>query len=666
MAPGPQLAAALSGIDVSRVSESDCVEVLKAHNRQLNHDRARLLTVMAEVGVRVPSPDDEVRRTAEPDEFAADEIRAALALTRRAADNQLWLAWGLRQRLPAVLAAMHNGTCDEPRSRILLDWTMELTNPQARAVCDRLLPQVDQLTTGQLIERVKKLAIAIDPQWARRRYEQAVTDRKVVGSRNPDGSANLSGHNLPLDRVADASARIEALARAAKRAGHPDPVDHVRADLYLGLLDGAYTGLDDGAVLARLLVGAIDEEPSGASDSEPGEEHSECGTEFGDESGAEFHCGGKLADTMGRSSGAVEFAGRAGDPDAAADALAAARSDGDRGRAGVEKPADAGVRQASNGVSSAAAARGGTAGNSSSPFHPRSAGVELRVRLSTLLGRDDHPAELAGWGPIHAEFARDLIPGMLGAEWRYVLTDSIGRLLRTGLLRARPGGARDSRPPRSGGAVELQVAAAHLAELNALVGRDGSAAVPRWVPVLAELTRHAGTDPQQEDEDADRRTPGAALRRYLQIRDRRCVGPGCRAPARTGDIDHTVDYSQGGSTAEPNLSPNCRHDHRLQHEGGWQLRQPEPGRFVSTSRLGHTYSVRPAAVIEPLPDPMPSERPHTAIPRPPADCQPIFLPRASEPVEPAAAPRVRVSLHEPGRPARPPPLAELDDDPPPF
>jgi hypothetical protein len=35
------------------------------------------------------------------------------------------------------------------------------------------------------------------------------------------------------------------------------------------------------------------------------------------------------------------------------------------------------------------------------------AGLELRARLSTLLGRDQYPAELAGWGYLHAELARE-------------------------------------------------------------------------------------------------------------------------------------------------------------------------------------------------------------------------------------------------------------------
>jgi hypothetical protein len=506
MPPGPGLAAVLAGIDPGRVSGYDCVELLKARYRQCNHDTAALLATMAEVGICETAPDDEVARRSEPGEFAADEVRAALVLTRRAAAARFDLAYGLATRLPAVLAALAAGWLDEPRARVLFDWTIDLTEEQARSVCERLLPKVAGLSTGQLIERVKKLAIAIDPDWARRRYEAAVADRKVVGSRNPDGSANLSGINLPVERVVGASERIEALAASAKRAGHPDPVDHVRADLYLGMLDGSYAGLGDAAILERLLAD-VPAPPGG---------------------------------------------------DARDDTTATAAS------------------------------------------VPRRSGAELRVRLSTLLGRDRRPGELAGWGPVHAELAGHLAKGMAGAEWRYVLTDADGYARLTGLLRARP---NPGRGPRSGGVVELQVPITLLSELL------GAAAPVGWETLLAELARHLREARAHREDHADRRFPAAALRRYLEVRHRHCLGPGCRAPARASDLDHTREHACGGTTVEGNLQPLCRHDHRLKHEGGWALHQPEPAQFVWTSRLGHTYPVHPPPILEPLPEPAPAPEP---------------------------------------------------------
>jgi hypothetical protein len=41
MAPGPELARVLAGLEPSRLSGFDCVQVLKAQYRQDNHERAR-------------------------------------------------------------------------------------------------------------------------------------------------------------------------------------------------------------------------------------------------------------------------------------------------------------------------------------------------------------------------------------------------------------------------------------------------------------------------------------------------------------------------------------------------------------------------------------------------------------------------------------------------
>jgi len=88
-----------------------------------------------------------------------------------------------------------------------------------------------------------------------------------------------------------------------------------------------------------------------------------------------------------------------------------------------------------------AAEGAGCAVDEPAPRGPASAGMELRTRLSTLLGRDHHPGELAGWGPIHAGLARDLATTLGGAQWRFAITDEHGQLDYCGVTRARPAGA---------------------------------------------------------------------------------------------------------------------------------------------------------------------------------------------------------------------------------
>ncbi|MGH9207837.1 MAG: DUF222 domain-containing protein, partial [Acidimicrobiales bacterium] len=71
--------------------------------------------------------------------------------------------------------------------------------------------------------------------------------------------------------------------------------------------------------------------------------------------------------------------------------------------------------------------------------HPRrSAGVDVRVTIpyTALLGAEDQPGELAGYGPIPAAVARDLAAG---GTWRRILTDpASGRPVDYGTTRYRP------------------------------------------------------------------------------------------------------------------------------------------------------------------------------------------------------------------------------------
>ncbi len=72
--------------------------------------------------------------------------------------------------------------------------------------------------------------------------------------------------------------------------------------------------------------------------------------------------------------------------------------------------------------------------------HGRRPAVQVTVALSTLLGRDEQPGELAGYGPICAELARDLAFDPTGT-WRRLITDPHGRSSNSA---PRPTGRRSS------------------------------------------------------------------------------------------------------------------------------------------------------------------------------------------------------------------------------
>jgi hypothetical protein len=507
MAPGPELAALLHAVDLAAVPNAEVVEVLRASWRQVSHAYATYLAAMVEVGRAVPFAADDphagaqAHRLAGAGDFSTAEIGAALTFTRRRADAEFAVAGTLVGRLPLVFAALSAGEIDHHKARVFVEYLGELTDPQIERICLRLLPGAPRWTTGQLAHRLLREIHAIDPSWARRRYQRAVHERGVNGYLAPDGSATITAHGLTPSEAAAAAERLEELAAAVRRAGHPATVHQLRADLFVRLLDGRFNGFSRQQIITAMLAEAVED-------------------------------------------------------------------------TGAPVPAEPGPRH----------------------------GIEVRVGLTTLLGTDDDPAELPGWGPILAEDARLLVARQHRAEWRFAVTDDTGHLVHGGLVRRRPWRASDGAPCR-GGVVEIHESAALLAEL------ERSADLPTgWRAVVDDMARqYASRDHDARLLDARPRSrfARAALRRHVQMRDRTCVAPGCRRPARKADQDHTLEHRYGGRSIRANVGPLCDFHHAMKHEGGWELQQPEPGRFRWRSPLGQIYCTRGEPIAPDLPDPVP-------------------------------------------------------------
>ncbi|GAA4457465.1 HNH endonuclease signature motif containing protein [Phytohabitans houttuyneae] len=238
---GADLAAVLARIDRSALNGYELVEVVKATSRQVAHYQAELLASVRETAYCPPGDEaSPPERTERPAEYASDEIRLALAITRRAADTLLGLAYELTERLPAVGEALRSGRIDLPKARVLDEETAALPPPVAQEIVGHVLPVAGGLTTGQLRIRLRKLVISADPDAAARRQQQALAMRRVEHGLDPTGTATLAGYHLPPDRAATAAARIDALARAAKRAGDARSMDALRADLFLDILNGEH------------------------------------------------------------------------------------------------------------------------------------------------------------------------------------------------------------------------------------------------------------------------------------------------------------------------------------------------------------------------------------------------------------------------------------------
>jgi hypothetical protein len=68
--------------------------------------------------------------------------------------------------------------------------------------------------------------------------------------------------------------------------------------------------------------------------------------------------------------------------------------------------------------------------------------VDLRVELTTLLGWDDQPGEIPGWGPVISDVARQITEAQSSAVWRVTATDDNGAPLAVITTRRRPTAAQ--------------------------------------------------------------------------------------------------------------------------------------------------------------------------------------------------------------------------------
>jgi hypothetical protein len=154
------------------------------------------------------------------------------------AERQLDFAATLVTDYPQVWEMLHAGQIDLARARVVVDQTCHL-EPEVRDKVVRVaLERAPIQTTGLLAARIRRLAIWVAPDNARKKYREGLEERRVVSDANPDGTANLSGLQLsPADTQA-VLRKINRISHQVKATGDPRSIDQIRADIFLDLLKG--------------------------------------------------------------------------------------------------------------------------------------------------------------------------------------------------------------------------------------------------------------------------------------------------------------------------------------------------------------------------------------------------------------------------------------------
>src|SRR6478609_1714826 len=561
--PGPVLDAWLRGLDQRVVSPTVLVQVVAAIDRMESHLHARKLAAVAELASREEMrPDWSPLAGAPPTQtsVAGDELAMRLGWARMTANRVVRRAVVLDGLLGATGEALEAGHVDAAKAEVLAAALTDQSFQVAHAVEDAVLPDADQCSVAELRQRVQREIRLADPDGAANRHERARCTRRVTHPRpQADGMASMW-----LVLAAEDATRVDGVldhaARAAKAVGDGRTLDQLRADGLRDLVVGDVPESDGPAFEVRL-------DPPAPVLPKPRRSAEDLTTTafsltprppvdpIPTATIVPLHAVDPSAATGARRATAdppVAAPAPGASPTPAAEPAPAAEPTHLATPTRVAEPTGVGVptpdadptrapEPTRAAAPAAPAARTAIAPRSTAPRRGCTRcsgrpGAEVRITLaaSTLMGLDDQPGDLAGYGPVDAVRARALAAG---GVWRRLVTDPVThRVLDVGRGRYRP-------------------------------------------PV--------------------------ALDELVRARDGTCVAPGCTVPACRCELDHTEEFhprpgtdaddqdAPRGRTDAGNLGPLCHRHHRLKTDGGFRLRQIEPGLFEWITPTGHRYLTRP-------------------------------------------------------------------------
>lgn len=232
-APGPELAALLARLAVPAETDAVLLEAIDAFDRLAAWAASRQAVAVNELRRR--------RQSQGRAAFVADEVAARLGTTRAAGQRIVGEAMGLEQ-VPQVWDALDRGAVDPRKAAMLCDETLALPPLLRFDVASEVVPLAGGLTIPALRGRIRRRAMAADPDAARRAHERERRGRYVALEPVRDGMAWLHAY-LPAPDAVAVHAALTAMADATP-SGDPRGVDERRAD---ALVDVVVHWLDAGA-----------------------------------------------------------------------------------------------------------------------------------------------------------------------------------------------------------------------------------------------------------------------------------------------------------------------------------------------------------------------------------------------------------------------------------
>ncbi len=219
MTPGLGLAAELASVDRAAVAAEELPDLVRARARLVAWVQAELLLDLVEAAHGMCADPGSTERYDDDERVdgAVVELGWVLRWSGSWAAAQVGFGQALVARLPSVLEALRSGRIDRERAFAFVDALACVEDAVAQRIVAKLLVKAEDLTVGELRERLRYHIDRADPQAKRRRYRRGVAGRGVWLRGNEDGTANLAGVNLPPHRAAAAFDRVDRLARSARQ-----------------------------------------------------------------------------------------------------------------------------------------------------------------------------------------------------------------------------------------------------------------------------------------------------------------------------------------------------------------------------------------------------------------------------------------------------------------
>src|SRR5690625_1933346 len=395
----------------------DLVEVVEASRRLQGlcaAVQAEALAGLNEVQHVPVLPAEVSSRSMRAETLTGAEAGAALLVSRDSARLRTEDALTLTRVFTRTLRALREGALTEWHARILLRESAQLSDDQRRRVEAEVLDYATGHTGPQLRARIKQVIARIAPTDAEQAQGGRRAGRRWWAQSGLDGMGTF-GAELPVEDLAALMTAIEAAAAAAKTADPDDgrSMDNRRAD--------ALAAMGWSALAAGHIGGPAPTSP-GANTSSTNASSTNGDTTASSETSSET--------STCTDSGSATTGTHGPEPSAQPDA-------GDNSAQGSAR--DGPGRCCCGAVNTeSSTAAGSVAGGGLRLQNTRGKPVTVNVTVpySTLIGIDDHPGQLAGYGTITADVARRIAAA---GTWRRILTDPVnGAPLDYGRTRYEP------------------------------------------------------------------------------------------------------------------------------------------------------------------------------------------------------------------------------------